>query len=236
PHPGHAAAGDAAPRRPLRPRDDVHRRGSGARSGVGAHALADTRVSYRDGDCRREPRMGGLIAYGAYVPYFRLQRASIAAALGSGGGKGTRAVASYDEDSTSMAVEAARIALRGLTDSRSVRQLFFATATPAYLDKTNATAIHAALSLPEEALAVDMLGSVRSGVGALIAAAQSPVPTLVTTSDVRTGLPGGADERDGGDGAAALVFGGDGDQPVIAELVAHASATDEFLDRWRVPG
>lgn len=180
--------------------------------------------------------MGGLIAYGAYVPYFRLQRAQIRTALGAGGGKGTRAVASYDEDSTSMGVEAARIALAGLDDPRAVRQLYFATATPAYLDKTNATAIHAALSLPEEALAVDMLGSVRSGVGALIAAAQSPVTTLVVTSDVRTGLPGGADERDGGDGAAALVFGGDSGQPVLAELVAHASATDEFLDRWRVPG
>jgi hydroxymethylglutaryl-CoA synthase len=24
--------------------------------------------------------------------------------------------------------------------------------------------------------------------------------------------------------------------PVLAEIVAHASTTDEFLDRWRVPG
>jgi uncharacterized OB-fold protein len=50
---------------------------------------------------------------------------------------------------------------------------------------------------------------------------------------VRTGLPGGADERDGGDGAAAFLFG---DGEAIATPVAAAFRTDEFLDRWRIPG
>ena len=62
--------------------------------------------------------MAGVLAYGGYVPFHRLDRADIAAALGGGGGKGTRAVASYDEDSTSLGVEAARIALRGLPTAR----------------------------------------------------------------------------------------------------------------------
>jgi hydroxymethylglutaryl-CoA synthase len=35
--------------------------------------------------------------------------------LGSGGGRGSRSVAAYDEDTTSMAVEAGRAALTGLT-------------------------------------------------------------------------------------------------------------------------
>ena len=50
----------------------------------------------------------GLLAYGAYVPYARLDRKSIGEALGASAGSGTRAVASYDEDTTSMGVEAAR--------------------------------------------------------------------------------------------------------------------------------
>jgi len=183
--------------------------------------------------------MGGLIAYGAYIPYNRLKRSRIAEVLGSGGGPGSRAVASFDEDTTSMGAEAARAALRMLAGGpASVRQLYFATAAPAYLDKTNAGAIHAALRLPESALAVDMAGAVRSGVGALLAAADARVPTLAVLADVRTGLPGGGDERDGGDGAAAFVLGGDveGGAPVIAELLAHRSTTAEFLDRWRLPG
>lgn len=175
--------------------------------------------------------MGNLIAYGAYVPYFRLQRSAIAAALGSGAGKGTRAVASYDEDTTSMGVEAARAALRGAPAPRS---LFFATASPAYMDKTNATAIHAALGLDEECLAVDMGGAVRSGSGALWAGVDAPTPTLVVLSDVRSGTPGSTDERQGGDGAAALLFDGDGSQPALAEVIGRASVTAEFLERWRL--
>ena len=175
--------------------------------------------------------MGGLTAYGAYIPYHRLKRSEIAGALGGRAGKGTRAVASYDEDTTSMAVEAARIALRGAT--ASLERLYFATALPAYADKTNATAVHAALDLGESALAVDMSGAVRSGVGALLAASESPVAAMAVLSDIRIGLPGGGDESAGGDAAAAFVFGGDAEP--VADVLGFAAATQEFLDRWRVP-
>jgi hydroxymethylglutaryl-CoA synthase len=199
--------------------------------------------------------MAGLVGYAGYIPYYRLERSRIAGVLGGGGGRGTRSVAAYDEDTTSMAVAAGRAALAGLTGAAEppqaggpsgrefVRQLFFATAIPAYADKTNATAVHAALRLPAEALAVDMAGAVRSGVGALVTAAQSPVPTMALLADIRTGLPGSADERDGGDGAAAFVFGGTtpgtaaaASLPVLAEIIGQGSATAEFLDRWRTPG
>src|SRR5256885_12719867 len=107
--------------------------------------------------------MTGLLSYAAYVPRFRLQRAELAAALGGGGGRGARAVASYDEDTTTMGVEAARRALRNGDRPAS---LAFATTAPAYLDKTNATAIHAALDLGHEGFAVDMAGSARPAHGA----------------------------------------------------------------------
>ena len=156
--------------------------------------------------------MRGLLAYGAYVPYARLDRKSIAEALGSPAGSGTRAVASYDEDTTSMGVEAARLALRGAAVVPEV--LYFATSDPPYLDKTNANAIHAALDLPPATMAIDVAGSVRSAAGALRAALDARVPALAVLSDIRSGLPGGADETDGGDAAVALLFG-DGD--VLAE-------------------
>src|SRR5690606_42151717 len=43
-----------------------------------------------------------------YLPYRRLDRSEIAAVAGTGGGTGTRTVASYDEDTTTMGVAAAR--------------------------------------------------------------------------------------------------------------------------------
>ena len=57
--------------------------------------------------------MSGIAAWGTYLPAWRLQRSAIGAVLGSGGGRGTRAVASYDEDTTTLAVEAGRRAARG---------------------------------------------------------------------------------------------------------------------------
>jgi hydroxymethylglutaryl-CoA synthase len=179
--------------------------------------------------------MRGIVGYGAYLPYWRLDRKAIAEALGVSAGSGTRAVASYDEDTTSLGVEAGRAALRGATVVPQA--LYFATSDPAYLDKTNATAIHAALDLPTSAFAVDIVGSVRSAVGAMRAARDAHGPALAVLSDIRTGLPGGGDERDGGDGAAAFLFADDTpDARVLAEPLGGASATAEFLDRWRLPG
>ncbi|MCU1375641.1 MAG: 3-hydroxy-3-methylglutaryl CoA synthase, partial [Actinomycetia bacterium] len=176
--------------------------------------------------------MPGILSYGAYLPHRRLDRSEIAPVAGTGGGKGTRTVASYDEDTTTMGVEAARLALRAGPDVAPAA-LWFATVAPAYLDKTNANAIHAALRLDSSVLAADFGGAVRSGVAALRAALTSNAPTLVVTADIRTGLPGSADEANGGDAAAAVLVG---DGPVLAELVGSASATAEFSDRWRVPG
>ena len=150
--------------------------------------------------------------------------------------KGTRSVASHDEDTTTMGAEAARLALAS-APAAAPDALWFATATPAYLDKNNASAIHAALRMAAEVPAFDFGGGLRSGVGALAAALTGSGSILVVGSDLRDGLPAGTDESFGGDGAAALLVGEDTPgTPVLAELVGSASATDEFLDRWRSPG
>jgi hydroxymethylglutaryl-CoA synthase len=176
----------------------------------------------------------GILSAAAYLPKGRLDRTSIRPLVGTGGGKGTRSVASYDEDTTTMGVEAARLILRS-TDARP-RALWFSTVAPAYLDKTNATAIHAALRLDHDVRALDFGGSVRSAAGALMTALAGNGTTLVVSADVRTGLPGSPDESAGGDGAAAVLVGDDTDGPLLAEYLGGASATEEFLDRWRTPG
>jgi hydroxymethylglutaryl-CoA synthase len=185
--------------------------------------------------------MRGIISAAGYIPYHRLSREAIGAAHGGGGGKGTRSVASYDEDTTSMGVEAARLALRslGAVDQRpAIDQLSFSTTSPSYVDKTNATTIHAALRLDREVPAFDANGSIRSAAGVLRAALVGNRTALVVAADARTGLPNSTDEREGGDAAAALLVGDepDGSGRVIAEYLGGASTTEEFLDRWRTPG
>ncbi len=179
--------------------------------------------------------MRGILGAAGYVPYWRLDRGAIAETFGSGGGRGTRSVASYDEDTTTMAVEAGRLALRSAGDVRPAA-LWFTTVAPAYLDKTNATTIHAALRLDASVPALDFGGAIRSGVGAFATALAGTEPVLVIASDQRDGLPTSADEAAGGDGAAAVLVGSETDGSLIAELLGTASATEEFVDRWRSPG
>ena len=87
----------------------------------------------------------GISGLAAYLPHWRLQRSAITQVLGSSAGKGTRTVASYDEDSVTMAVEAGRRARRG-TNGR-VDTLWFASTTGPYAEKTAAPLVHAALRL-----------------------------------------------------------------------------------------
>ena len=177
----------------------------------------------------------GIRSIGAHIPARRLDRAEIATTFGKGGGRGTRAVASFDEDTTTMAVEACRSGDLCAGDP-PLMALWFTTTDPAYLDKTNATAIHAALGVRQRCPALDFGGGLRSGIGALNAALRATGDILVVASDRRGGLPTSADEATGGDGAGAVRIGDGDDGPLLATFVADASTTTEILDRWRTPG
>jgi hydroxymethylglutaryl-CoA synthase len=177
--------------------------------------------------------MTGIVGYAAYLAHYRLARAAMGpAALGTKDAGQARLVACHDEDTTTMAVEACRQVLAGRqTNLAAVR---FATAAPAYLVKNNASAVHAALGLPESVRAVDAGGATRSGLALLIDAARDDRIQLVTMSDLRGGLPGGPDEREGADAAVAFVTGSG--PAVIAEVLGEAAVTMEILERWRLPG
>jgi len=177
--------------------------------------------------------MVGIVSYGSYVPYRRLKRSAIAEVMGVPAEKGERSVASFDEDSVSMAVEAARDALAG-APGVPVDALFFATTTPPYADKLNAAMVGAAARLPLEMRAADSTGSVRAGLAALLQGADAvrggARNALVTMADARLAAPEAKAERANGDGAVAFLVG---TEHVVAEVVATASLTREFLDGWR---
>ncbi|RLV57601.1 hydroxymethylglutaryl-CoA synthase family protein [Aeromicrobium phragmitis] len=174
----------------------------------------------------------GVTGYSRYVPVWRLTHASARRAWGTAGARGTRAVAGHDEDPTSMAVEAARRCVR---HSAPPEVLYFATATPVYLEKSSATTVHAALGLPSSTAALDCSGATRSGMAALRAAWSEAVAgrrALAVAADVRSGAPGSRDEWAGGDVAAAVEFGG---EEILARVLATGSSSLEVLDRWRAP-
>jgi len=138
-------------------------------------------------------------------------------------------VAGYDEDTTTMGVAAALPVAGGREPA--VGSVWLATTDPVYADKTNATAVHAALDLQPDIIAADLGATLRSGVVALLAAARDG--GLAVLADRRGGPAGGADEREGADAAAAFLFG---ERDPLARVAGTASVTAEFIDRWRAPG
>ena len=146
---------------------------------------------------------------------------------------GQRSVASFDEDTTTMGVAAARRALAA-TDLEP-QALWFATASPAYLEKTNATAVHAALQLSPEVGALDFGGALRSGAEPC---ARRSRPACRRSSSLLTSAEDWPPPptRPPVATAPAVLIGDDTDGPVIAEYLGAGIATEEFLERWRLPG
>ena len=102
--------------------------------------------------------MTGICTYGGYVPRFRLNRGLIYGAMGwmnpanIANARGEKAVANFDEDSITMATEAARNCLHskdGL-DRSVVQGLYFASTTSPFKEKQSAVTISTALDLPRE--------------------------------------------------------------------------------------
>lgn len=174
--------------------------------------------------------MAGITAFGAYIPINRLQRRQF------GGGAGERAVAGHDEDSITMAVAAGFDCLG--TDGGDLPDLlYFASTTAAYREKQAAAIVAEALDLGEHVRSADFGDSLRAGAAAMLAAldavqAGGARAALVTVADSRLGAPGGANEANGGDAAAALLFG---TENVIAEVTATHSITADFTGSWRSP-
>jgi hydroxymethylglutaryl-CoA synthase len=178
--------------------------------------------------------MFGIVSYGAYVPFYRLDRKEIGRAWGKRGGPGERAVANQDEDSATMAVEAIFDCLKGF-DRQSVDGLYFASTTPPYKEKQSASMIALATDLRRQLLAGDFTNSLRSGTVALTAATHAVMSgsankVIVVASDARLGLPQSEDEQSFGDGAAALLIG---DEKVAVEIEGTYSHADDILDNWR---
>lgn len=177
-------------------------------------------------------------AIGTYLPRLRLARSAIASAVGwlggGSGGKGTRSLAFWDEDSITMGVEAARQCLvQGGADQTALRQLVFATTTPVFREPQNASFVHAALRLQSDCLTQDAGGTARSGLLALHQALEQASPALVVAADMPVTLAASAAEARSGDGAAAVLVGAG--QPLLSYL-GGVSMAAPLVDRYQASG
>ncbi len=182
----------------------------------------------------------GITGFGVYLPRRRLCRRTAAGhqswlqpGLES---TGRRTVANWDEDTVTMAVEAARNCVPSPVRG-AVGAVTFASTTPVFLDRLNAGVIAGALDLPEDVEAADLCGARRAGMTALLnaidAAEARGQDGLVIASERRAARAASPLELAIGDAAAALRVGPTG---VLATLRARHTLTVDFVDRHRGAG
>jgi len=180
----------------------------------------------------------GLLSFGAYIPRARLQRKAIADANAwfapalKGLARGERAMANWDEDAVTMAVEAARDCLGGI-ERASVGALTLASTTHPFDDRQNAAIVATALNLNPALRSMDVGGSLRAATSALVAAVDAAgggTTTLLTAGEHRLAKAASTQEMQYGDGAAALLVGRG--QPVARLLAAHTETVD-FVHQFR---
>ncbi|WP_439574660.1 hydroxymethylglutaryl-CoA synthase family protein [Phreatobacter sp.] len=177
----------------------------------------------------------GILSFGAYIPRLRLQRKAIADAHGwfnaalKGQGKGERAIANWDEDAITMAVEAARDCLIG-QDPGKVEAVQLASTTFPFLDRLNSGVAAEALNLGQNLAASDVGQTQRAATSALMSALRGGPATLLMAAEKRPVKAASPIEMTAGDGAAALLVG-EGDP--VATLIGAATRTADFVDHYR---
>jgi 3-hydroxy-3-methylglutaryl CoA synthase len=177
----------------------------------------------------------GILAAGAYIPRLRLSRRSIVDANAwlnpalKSQAKGERAMCNWDEDSLTMAVEAARdtLAGRGRAD---VAALHLCSTTFPFLDRLNAGVVARALDLADDVSALDVAATQRAATSALRTALDARTSTLIVAAENRRAKAGSSSEISSGDGAAAILLG---DGEPIARPLGRATATADFVDHYR---
>ena len=168
----------------------------------------------------------GILSFGAYIPQLRLQRSAVLAAVGwavpglRALASGERAVANWDEDSITLAVEAARDCLQGM--DVTVSHLALASTTLPFADRSNSGVVADALVLDNPIATEDLAGSRRAATSALARYARQPGAALLVASDCRETRPGSSQEMLYGHAAAALLLG---EGAPVAEFLATASVT-----------
>ncbi len=176
--------------------------------------------------------MAGIVSYGAYVPTYRLPRDLIGQEWGTPSLGGERAIANYDEDSLTLAVNASVDALGG-RDPQQLAGVFFASTTSPYREKQAAVTVATVLDAKSEIRTMDFTDTLRAGTSALLTAldlVQAGQQLLVCSGDSRIGEPDTQQEQNYGDAGGAILIG---TENVLAEVVGTYTISQEFLGTWR---
>lgn len=179
----------------------------------------------------------GIAGYGAYIPALRLPTSEIAK-VWKGGGSGPnleKSVANIDEDTVTMAVEAARAALN-MAGVSELGAVFVGTESKPYAVKPSSTIVAQALGF-HKILAADFEFACKAGTEAIQVITGLVGSGMITNGaaiavDTAQGRPGDDLEYTAASGAAAFVLSRNGNDSVasIEHSVSYVTDTGDF---WR---
>lgn len=192
--------------------------------------------------------MTGIVSFGTYIPRNRLTINEIASVWGKNGetvsrslGVYEKAVASLDEDTATVALEAARQAIERVSLSPSkIGSIFIGSESHPYAVNPTATTVGEFLGVGNSYLATDLEFACKAATTGLLFAL-----SLVGQKKIAYGVVIGADcaqakphdvlEYTAGSGGAAYIVGNSKDE-IIAEIVDFSSYSSDTPDFWRRDG
>jgi hydroxymethylglutaryl-CoA synthase len=187
--------------------------------------------------------MAGIVTYGAYIPKYRIKIDEIAKMWGKRGDDiraslniEEKSVPDVDEDTATIAVEAARNALRRvLLDVSKIGAIYVGSESHPYAVKPTATIVAEGISASPNLTSADLEFACKAATAGIQACMG-----LVESSNIRYGLAIGADvaqaspgdqlEYTAGAGGAAFVLGAD---DLMVEIEDFFSYTTDTPDFWR---
>lgn len=190
--------------------------------------------------------MVGIITYGVYIPRYRIKVEEIARVWGANatdisGGLGVfeKSVPDMDEDTATIAVEAARNALaRRMVDPEDIGAVYVGSESHPYAVKPTACTVGEAIGATPNMTAADYEFACKAGTAGIqtcMGLVKSKMITygLAVGSDVAQGAPSDALEYTAAAGGAAYLIGRDNP---IATIHHTCSFTTDTPDFWRREG
>jgi hydroxymethylglutaryl-CoA synthase len=188
--------------------------------------------------------MSGIVGYGSYIPVYRIKSGDIAKVWGEdkeriekGLGIKEKAVGGVDEDTATIAVQAARNAmLRAGIDPRKIGALYVGSESHPYAVKPTGTIVAEAIGATPNLTVADLEFACKAGTAGLqITAAMVDAKHIqygmAIGADTAQGRPGDALEYSAASGGAAFISGPDSES--IATIDAMFSFTTDTPDFWR---
>ncbi len=192
--------------------------------------------------------MAGIVGYGAYVPIYRIKVEDIARIWGEdaesikkGLGIKEKSVPGRDEDAATIAVEAARRAVRhsGI-EATELGAIYAGSESHPYAVKPTATVVSAAIEAGNRLMAADLEFACKAGTAGMQMVMGQVDSGMIKYgmaigTDTSQGRPGDALEYTASAGGAAFILGKEKKQ-VIANVLKTVSYTSDTPDFWRREG